>query len=145
MNNAILCGRLTRDPLVRDGNTKIARYTLAVDRRVRRDENDPNQQTADFIQCIAFGNGADFAEKYLRQGTKILIRGHIQTGRYVNSQGVTVYTTEVVVEDHEFVTPKNANPTADAAFATEPTTGPAPSMSDIAAVPVASAEGLPFD
>lgn len=104
----MLIGRLTRDPNVTmsaDGQTKIARYTLAVDRRVRRDA-DANQQTADFINCVAFGRLGDFADQYLRQGTKIAVIGHIQTGRYTNKDGQTVYTTDVVVEEHEFAESK---------------------------------------
>lgn len=111
MNRVILMGRLTRDPEVRystqgDGQMAIARYTLAVDRRFNRngDEN-----TADFISCVAFGRNGEFAEKYLRKGTKIAVTGRIQTGSYTNKDGVKVYTTDVVVEDHEFVESKNSN------------------------------------
>ena len=107
MNQVILMGRLTRDPDVRYSQSSqpiaIARYTLAVDRRSRNDE-----QSADFISCIAFGKGAEFAEKYLQQGTKILIRGRIQTGSYTNRDGQKVYTTDVVVEDQEFAESKAA-------------------------------------
>ena len=105
MNKVILMGRLTRDPDVRysagsgDQQQAIARYTLAVDRRVRRDNNDPNAQTADFIGCVAFGRSAQFAEQYLHKGTKIAITGRIQTGKYTNRDGQTIYTTDVVVED----------------------------------------------
>ncbi len=111
MNKVILMGRLTRDPEVRystqgDGQMAIARYTLAVDRRFNRngDEN-----TADFISCVAFGKTGEFAERYLRKGTKIAVTGRIQTGSYTNKDGVKVYTTDVVVEDHEFVESKNSN------------------------------------
>ena len=110
MNKVILIGRLTRDPDVRysDGEEQqaFARYTLAVDRRVRRDNNDPNVQTADFISCVAFGRSAQFAEQYLHKGTKIAIAGRIQTGKYTNKQGQTVYTTDVVVDEHEFAESK---------------------------------------
>ena len=112
MNKVILMGRLTRDPDIRysagsgDQQQAVARYTLAVDRRVRRDNNDPNAQTADFIGCVAFGRSAQFAEQYLHKGTKIAVTGRIQTGRYVNKDGVTVYTTDVVVEDQEFTESK---------------------------------------
>ncbi len=109
MNKVILMGRLTRDPDVRysagggDQQQAIARYTLAVDRRfVRRDNNDPNAQTADFIGCVAFGRSAQFAEQYLHKGTKVVVTGRIQTGKYTNREGQTVYTTDVVVEDQEF-------------------------------------------
>ncbi len=109
MNKVILMGRLTREPEVRysqgDNSMAIARYTLAVDRRFRRDNSD---QTADFIGCVAFGRSAEFAEKYLHQGTKIVITGRIQTGSYTNKDGQRVYTTDVVVEDQEFAESKNA-------------------------------------
>ena len=109
MNRVILMGRLTRDPDVRystgDNGTAIARYTLAVDRRFTR-RNDESGQTADFIGCVAFGKSAEFAEKYLRQGTKILVTGRIQTGSYTNRDGQKVYTTDVVVEDQEFAESK---------------------------------------
>lgn len=110
MNKVILMGRLTRDPEVRytqgDNQMAIARYTLAVDRRFNRG-NDEN--TADFISCVAFGKSGEFAEKYLRKGTKIAVTGRIQTGSYTNKDGVKVYTTEVVVEDQEFAESKNNN------------------------------------
>lgn len=109
MNKVILMGRLTRDPDIRystgDSATAVARYTLAVDRRFRREGND---QTADFIGCVAFGRSAEFAEKYLHQGTKIAASGRIQTGSYTNRDGQKVYTTEVVVDDQEFAESKNA-------------------------------------
>ena len=112
MNKVILMGRLTRDPDVKyssgDNAMAIARYTLAVDRRRTR-SNDPNEQTADFISCVAFGKAGEFAEKYLKKGTKMLITGRIQTGSYTNKDGVKVYTTEVVVEDQEFAESKNAS------------------------------------
>ncbi len=106
MNKVILVGRPTNDPEVRNG---VAKYTLAVDRRVRKDNNDPNAQTADFISCVAFGKSAEFAENWLHKGTKIAVTGRIQTGKYTNKEGRTVYTTDVVVEDHEFVESKSAN------------------------------------
>ena len=110
MNKVILMGRLTRDPEVRYSTSgvnqlAIARYTLAVDRRFRRDGD---QQTADFIRCVAFGRGGEFAEKYFHQGTKIVVEGRIQTGSYQNKEGQTVYTTEVVVENQEFAESKAA-------------------------------------
>lgn len=109
MNKVILMGRLTRDPEVRysagENATAVARYTLAVDRRFRRD----GEATADFIQCVAFGRSAEFAEKYFRQGIKIAITGRIQTGSYTNKDGVRVYTTDVVVEEQEFAESKNAS------------------------------------
>ena len=109
MNKVILMGRLTRDPEVRysagDNSLAIARYTLAVDRRFKRD----GEATADFISCVAFGRAAEFAEKYFRQGIKIAISGRIQTGSYTNRDGQKVYTTEVVVEDQEFAESKAAS------------------------------------
>lgn len=108
MNKVILMGRLTRDPDVRysagENSTAVVRYTLAVDRRFHRD----GDATADFIGCVAFGRQAEFAEKYLRQGTKIAITGRIQTGSYTNREGQKVYTTDVVVEEQEFAESKNA-------------------------------------
>lgn len=113
MNKVILMGRLTRDPDVRysagDNSTAVARYTLAVDRRFSRREDNGNGQNADFIGCVAFGKSAEFAEKYLHQGTKIVITGRIQTGSYVNREGQKVYTTDVVVEDQEFAESKAAD------------------------------------
>lgn len=113
MNKVILMGRLTRDPDVRysagDQSMAIARYTLAVDRRMRRDNNDPNAQTADFPGIVAFGRQAEFAEKYLRKGVKVVVTGRIQTGKYINKDGQTVYTTDVVAEDQEFAESKAAS------------------------------------
>ena len=101
-------GRLTRDPEVRysqgENSTAIARYTLAVDRRFRR--NNDVEQSADFIGCVAFGKSAEFAEKYFRQGLKVIVTGRIQTGSYTNKEGQKVYTTDVVVEDQEFAESK---------------------------------------
>jgi len=122
MNNVILMGRLTRDPEVRysqgETATCVARYTLAVERRGRKQEG---QQTADFINCVAFDRAGEFAEKYFRQGMRVLIKGRIQTGSYTNRDGQKVYTTDIIVEDQEFAdakqggnvapnsTPTNAN------------------------------------
>lgn len=112
MNKVILMGRLTRDPEVRysqgDSPLAIARYTLAVDRRQARNNNG-DEQTADFINCVAFGRTGEFAERYLHKGTKIAVTGRIQTGSYTNKDGVRVYTTEVVVEEHEFAESRNAS------------------------------------
>lgn len=110
MNKVILIGRLTRDPEIRysQGSEQmaVARYTLAVDRRQRKDNNG---QTADFINCVCFSKNAEFAEKYLRQGIKIAIVGRIQTGSYTNRDGQRVFTTDIVVDEHEFVESKNAS------------------------------------
>ncbi|MGX8715628.1 MAG: single-stranded DNA-binding protein [Lachnospiraceae bacterium] len=113
MNKVILMGRLTRDPDVRyssqgDRQLAVARFTLAVDRRGRRNAGGNNEQTADFINCVAFDRQAEFAEKYLRKGTKIAITGRIQTGSYTNRDGQKVYTTDVVVEEQEFAESKAA-------------------------------------
>ena len=109
MNKVILMGRLTRDPEVRYGagenSTAVARYTIAVERRFKRD----GEQSADFIGCVAFGRNAEFAEKYLRQGTKIVLTGRIQTGSYTNRDGQKVYTTDIVVEEQEFCESRNSS------------------------------------
>ena len=110
MNKVILMGRLTRDPDVRysagESGTSVARYTLAVDRRFNKRDG---EATADFISCVAFGRSAEFAEKYFRQGLKVVVTGRIQTGSYTNKDGNKVYTTEVVVEEQEFAESKNAS------------------------------------
>lgn len=109
MNKVILIGRLTRNPEVRysqgEESIAIARYTLAVDRRGKKD---PNEQAADFINCIAFRKNGEFAEKYLAKGMKIAVVGRIQTGSYTNKDGQKVYTTDVVVEEHEFADSKSS-------------------------------------
>ena len=109
MNKVILVGRLTRDPEIRytsgQNQTAVGRYTLAVDRRYKKGGD---EQTADFINCVTFGRGAEFAEKYLHQGTKIAVVGRIQTGSYTNKDGQRVYTTDVVAEEQEFAESKAA-------------------------------------
>lgn len=111
MNKVIEVGRLTRNPEIRYTQgaepMAIARYTLAVDRRQSR--NSDNQQSADFIPCVAFGKLAEFAEKYLAQGTKIVIEGHLQSGSYTNKDGNKVYTLDVIIESQEFAESKAAN------------------------------------
>ena len=108
MNKVILCGRLTRDPEIRytqgAESMVIARYTIAIDRKYKKD----GENTADFINCIAFSKNAEFAEKYLRKGTKLLVTGHIQTGSYTNKDGQKVYTTDVVIEEQEFAESKKS-------------------------------------
>ena len=137
MNKVILMGRLTRDPEVRysagENALAIARYTLAVDRRFRRD----GEASADFISCVCFGRSAEFAEKYFRQGLKIAVSGRIQTGSYTNRDGQKVYTTEVVVEDQEFAESKAASDNYAASHSQ--TSAPAPSMPGPGA---ASADGF---
>lgn len=109
MNKVILMGRLTRDPDVRysqgESSTAVARFTLAVDRRFKR----PGEAEADFISCVAFGKTAEHAEKYYRQGIKIVIAGRIQTGSYTNKEGQKVYTTDVIVDESEFAESKGAS------------------------------------
>ena len=106
MNKVVLMGRLTDNPTIRYSqgaeSTCIARYRLAVDRKYKKD----GEQNADFINCVVFGKGAEFAEKYLHKGTKILAIGRIQTGSYTNNDGQKVYTTDVVVEEQEFAESK---------------------------------------
>lgn len=106
MNKVILMGRLTRDPEVRYGTgenaTAVARYTLVVDCRFKRD----GEVSTDFIGCVAFGRNAEFAEKYLHQGTKIALTGRIQTGNYINREGQKIYTIDIVVEEQEFAESK---------------------------------------
>ncbi|MCI8831085.1 MAG: single-stranded DNA-binding protein [Lachnospiraceae bacterium] len=112
MNRVILMGRLTRDPEVRYSQGEramaIARYTLAVDRRGRSRSQEGGDQSADFIPCVAFDRAGEFAEKYFRQGMRVLISGRIQTGSYVNRDGQKVYTTEVIIDDQEFADSKGA-------------------------------------
>ena len=106
MNKVILIGRLTRNPAVRytqgERPTAVARYTLAVNRTMKR-EGEPD---ADFINCVAFGRAGEFAEKYLSQGVRILISGRIRTGSYTNRDGVKVYTNDVIIESQEFTESK---------------------------------------
>lgn len=146
MNKVILMGRLTRDPEVRysqgESALAIARYTLAVDRRFQRNSD----QTTDFISCVAFGRSAEFAEKWLKQGTKICITGRIQTGSYTNKDGAKVYTTDVVVEDQEFAESKNAaqsNGGADFGASSRPTPSVA-SGDGFMSIPDGIEDELPF-
>lgn len=109
MNKVILCGRATKDAEVRytQGNEPmaIARFTLAVDRKVKRE----NEQTADFINCVAFGKQGEFCEKYAKKGTKFIVSGRLQTGSYTDKDGKKVYTTDVVIEELEFAESKKAD------------------------------------
>lgn len=113
MNRVILMGRLTRDPEVRyskgERSMAIARYTLAVERRGRKKQEGNSEQTADFINCVAFDRAGEFAEKYFRQGQRVLVAGRIQTGSYTNKDGQKVYTTDVVIEEQEFADSRNSN------------------------------------
>ena len=123
MNKSILMGRLVADPEIRYSQgaepTCIARYRLAVDRKYKKD----GEQNTDFINCVVFGKGAEFAEKYLHKGTKILAIGRIQTGSYTNNDGQKVYTTDVVVEEQEFAESK-ASQGGQQFAPTRPTTPP---------------------
>ena len=151
MNKVILMGRLTRDPEVRysagENALAIARYTLAVDRRFRRD----GEATADFISCVVFGRGAEFAEKYFHQGIRIVVSGRIQTGSYTNKDGVKVYTTEVIVEEQEFAESKSAAASngGDSNYAAYTPSRPEPSQAagdGFMAIPDGvDDEGLPFN
>ena len=151
MNKVILMGRLTRDPEVRysqsgDGNLAIARYTLAVDRRFQR--NGGGEQQADFISCVTFSRNAEFAEKYLKQGTKICIEGRIQTGSYTNKDGVKVYTTEVVVENHEFAESKAASGSSGGSSYADGGSHPTPSAASgegFMHIPDGIEDELPFE
>ena len=144
MNKWVGVGRLVRDPEVRysqgENQTAIARYTLAVDRRFKRD----GEPTADFINCVVFGKSAEFAEKYFRQGLRVAISGRITTGSYTNKDGIKVYTTEVTVEDQEFAESKaesEANKTSvQQATQTNTTTG-----GEFMNIPDDIPEELPFN
>ena len=142
MNKVILMGRLTRDPEIRYSSGEnalvIARYTLAVDRRFHKD----NEASADFIGCVAFGKGGEFAEKYLRQGTKIVVTGKIQTGSYTNKDGQRVYTTDIVAEDQEFAESKNAESGNAGGYNTQP--APAPQSGNDGFMPAGDDSELPF-
>ena len=144
MNKVVLMGRLTRDPEVRysagENALAIARYTLAVDRRFRRD----GEATADFINCVSFGRTAEFAEKYFRKGTKVAVTGRIQTGSYTNKDGVRVYTTEVVVEEQEFAESKSASDNAGG-FAPADRPSPSSAGDGFMNIPEGIDEELPFN
>ena len=159
MNKVILMGRLTRDPDIRyssgDSSMAIARYTLAVDRRFSRRDGGDSSQTADFISCVAFRRDAEFAEKYLHKGTKVIVTGRIQTGSYTNRDGQKVYTTDVVVEDQEFAESKAAADMGGGAAASAPApaerpAAPAPSQASAPGdgfmnIPDGIDEELPFN
>ena len=142
MNKAILMGRLTRDPEVRytsgENSLAIARYTLAVDRKIRKD----GDATADFIPCVVFGRSAEFVEKYFRKGLKIAIVGHVQTGSYTNRDGQNVYTTEVVVEEQEFSESKNSGSGSSQQNAPQPS--PDVGQDGVMNIPDGIEEELPF-
>lgn len=147
MNRAILMGRLTRDPEVRystgERSMAIARYTLAVDRRRRN--TGMEEQTADFISCVAFDKAGEFAEKYFRQGMRVLVSGRIQTGSYTNREGQKVYTTDVIVEEQEFADSKGASDGAGYTPSTRPTPAAASSDGFMNIPDGVEDEGLPFN
>ncbi|MBO7729674.1 MAG: single-stranded DNA-binding protein [Lachnospiraceae bacterium] len=156
MNKVILMGRLTRDPEIRyaqDNSLPVARFTIAVDRRFKRDNS---QQTADFISCVAFGKTAEFFEKYMKQGTKVCLEGRIQTNSYTKQDGSKAYSTDVVVENVEFAESKNASSNSGYQAAPQqpqaaPAPAPAPSPMEAAGegfMNIADGledEGLPFN
>ena len=153
MNKVVLMGRLTRDPEVRysqgEKATAVARFSLAVQRRFKRD----GEADADFINCVAFGRQAEFAEKYFRQGMRICISGRIQTGSYTNRDGVKVYTTDVVVEEQDFCESKGASTQGgynDGGYQSAPSysTRPTPSAAagdGFMTIPDGLEEELPFN
>jgi len=146
MNKVILMGRLTRDPEIRysqgESATAVARFTLAVDRRFRRQGDD---QTADFISCVAFGKTAEFAEKYLHQGTKVVGCGRIQTGSYTNKDGQRVYTTDVILEEVEFAESKNAASQNVGGFTQTSRPEPSQAVDGFMNIPDGIDEELPFN
>ena len=148
MNKVILMGRLTRDPEIRysqgERSTAVARYSLAVNRTFKRD----GEPDADFINCVAFGRQAEFAEKYFHKGIRIVITGRIQTGSYTNKDGVRVYTTEVIVGDQEFAESRAESEANRSSFQSSPAPGPAPSIDagdGFMNIPDGIDEELPFN
>lgn len=153
MNKVILMGRLTRDPKVTysqgENSIPVARFSLAVDRRSKRDPNGEDTQTADFINCVAFQKNAEFIEKYFKQGMRVLISGRIQTGSYTNRDGQKVYTTDVVVEEQEFADSKNAAVNDNNNFGNaQPSTHPEPTAAKEGFMNILDGvedDGLPFN
>ena len=146
MNKVILMGRLTRDPEVRYSQgataTAIARFSIAVDRRFKRD----GEPDADFINCVAFGRTGEFIERYGHKGTKFVVEGRIQTGSYTNRDGVKVYTTEVVVEEQEFAESKNASSANTQSYQAAPAPAPSADAGDgFMNIPDGIDEELPFN
>lgn len=142
MNKVILMGRLTRDPEIRysqgDGSMAIARFSLAVDRRFKRD----GEATADFFNCTAFGKQGEFVEKYLKQGSKILVTGRIENNNYTDKNGNKVYSVQIMIEELEFAESKAASGQSNQAREGE---GPVITGSDgFMSIP-AGFEELPFN
>ena len=142
MNKVILMGRLTRDPEVRysqgENATAVARYSLAVDRRFKRD----------FVNCVAFGRQAEFAERYLRQGTKMVVSGRLQTGSYTNRDGVKINTVDIVVEEQEFAESKSSSsaPASNNSYQASPAPAPSASIGEgFMNIPDGIDEELPFN
>lgn len=148
MNKVILMGRLTRDPEVRysqgERQMAIARYTLAVDRRGRANTSN-GEQTADFIQCVAFDRSAEFAEKYFHQGTKLVVTGRIQTGSYTNKDGQKVYTTDVIIEDQEFAESKASSENSGNSNSSRPAAASSHQNGWVNVPDGVEDEGLPFN
>ena len=148
MNKVILMGRLTRDAEIRysqgESATAIARFSLAVDRRFRRDGD---EQNTDFINCVAFGKTAEFLERFGRKGTKFVLEGRIQTGSYTNKDGNKVYTTEVVVENQEFAESKASASNNEGGFQPQAQSAPtAPAGDGFMNIPDGVEDvGLPFN
>ena len=149
MNKVVLMGRLTKDPSVKytQGETPlaVARFTLAVDRRFRRQSEGGDDQTADFISCVAFGKQGEFVEKYAHKGTKFVVSGRIQTGRYTNKDGQTVYTTDVVVEEIEFAESKSSQAASEAGGNIPAGNAPSGADDGFMNVPDEIDEDLPFN
>ena len=147
MNKVVLIGRLARDPEVRysqnDTSMAIARFSLAVDRR--RSANNQDGQSADFISCVAFGRTAEFIEKYFTKGRRIGVYGHIQTGSYTNNEGAKVYTTDVVVDEAEFVESRGDNTASDSGFTAPAQNQAAPAGDGFMNIPDGIEEDLPFN
>lgn len=138
-------GRLTRDPEARytqgENSTCIARYTLAVDRRFKRD----GEQSADFISCVVFGKGAEFAEKYFRQGMKVVVVGRLQTGSYTDKDGIKHYTTDVVIEEQEFAESKKSGGDTGGTDSQAAAPTPKPGGDGFMQIPDGIDEELPFN
>lgn len=143
MNKCELVGRLTRDPEVRysqgENASCIARFSIAVNRRFKNAEGN---YEADFINCVAFGKSGEFIEKYFKKGMAIGITGRIQTGSYTNKDGVKVYTTDVVVEESEFVESKGSGGNNSS---TNNTTQPTENQAGFMNIPDGVDEELPFN
>lgn len=148
MNKVIMMGRLTRDPEVRysqgASQTAIGRFSLAVDRRFKR-EGEPD---ADFFNCTTFGKQAEFVEKYLRQGTKVVITGRVQNDNYTNKEGQKVYSVQIIVEEIEFAESKNAAASNAGASNYQADSRPSPSQAagdGFMSIPEGAEEELPFN